>query len=115
MVAYQENQALRVENGANACPIDKVSFLTRVDLTTFSQQMIDRRIQRHLGRQKQRLIKRLRRAKEVREAEERQIAMKLEQANQVRIGSIIARNNECYHPGGSSSAYCVISHSPEAQ
>lgn len=37
-----------------------------------------------LGRQRQRVIKRLRRAKEVREAEDRKIAMRLEQANQVR-------------------------------
>lgn len=36
-----------------------------------------------LGRQRQRVIKRLRRAKEVREAEDRKIAMRLEQANQV--------------------------------
>lgn len=38
-----------------------------------------------LGRQRQRVIKRLRRAKEVREAEDRKIAMRLEQANQVRM------------------------------
>lgn len=36
-----------------------------------------------LGRQRQRVIKRLRRAKEIREAEDRKIAMRLEQANQV--------------------------------
>lgn len=35
-----------------------------------------------LGRQRQRVIKRLRRAKEVQEAEDRKIAMRLEQANQ---------------------------------
>lgn len=46
---------------------------------------MDRRIQHRLGRQRQRVIKRLRRAREVREADERQIAMKLEQANQVRL------------------------------
>ena len=47
--------------------------------------MIDRRIQHKLGRQRQRVIKRLRRAKEIREAEDRKIAMRLEQANQVLL------------------------------
>lgn len=46
---------------------------------------MERRMQHRLGRQRQRVIKRLRRAREVREAEERRIAMKLEQANQVSI------------------------------
>lgn len=44
-----------------------------------------------LGRQRQRVIKRLRRAKEVQEAEDKKIAMRLEQANQVRC-----------HPRGSN-------------
>lgn len=46
-------------------------------------QMIERRIQHKLGRQRQRVIKRLRRAKEIREMEDKKNAMRLEQANQV--------------------------------
>ncbi len=46
-------------------------------------QIVDRRMKHKLGRQRQRVIKRLRRAKELREAEDRKIAMRLEQANQV--------------------------------
>lgn len=49
------------------------------------RQIVDRRIQHRLGRQRRRVIKRLRRAREVREADERQIAMRLEQAHQVRL------------------------------
>ncbi|CAB1113941.1 unnamed protein product [Ectocarpus sp. CCAP 1310/34] len=47
------------------------------------KKVLDRRMKHRLGRQRQRVIKRLRRAKEVREAEDEKIAMRLEQANQM--------------------------------
>lgn len=56
-------------------------------------QVMERRMQHRLGRQRQRVIKRLRRAREVREAEERRIAMKLEQANQVSTRWQVTQTN----------------------
>eukprot|EP00752_Nemacystus_decipiens_P010357 g9227.t1 len=47
------------------------------------RRVLERRVKHRLGRQRQRVIKRLRRAKEIREAEDKKIAMRLEQANQM--------------------------------
>ncbi|CAM9204617.1 unnamed protein product, partial [Discosporangium mesarthrocarpum] len=78
-----DKKELEGQVGGEAQAFRDAQEILLAEMRQQQKKALKRRIRRKLGRQKVRIVKRLRRAAEIRETEERQIAMRLEQAHQI--------------------------------